>query len=152
LLEQALTCAEQIGTVLQVALGKACLAACSLALGEPDTMPALCQEALRVAEETSDRYAQAVAHRALAEALTLGTAPDHQQAVQVMGEAIRLFKELEFNPELARIYVSYARLLQGRGQAGQARAYLTEAIAMFQEMGMNWDLAQAEQVQRTPRL
>jgi len=90
--------------------------------------------------------AQAVAHRALAEALTLGTAPDRQQAVQAMGEAVRLFKELEFRPELARTYVSYARLLQGWGQQGQARTYLTEAIAMFREMGMDWDLVQAEQV------
>jgi class 3 adenylate cyclase/tetratricopeptide (TPR) repeat protein len=146
LLEQALTFAEQIGTVFFVALGKAWLAACSLALGELDIVPALCQEALRVAEETSDRFAQAVAHRALAEALTLGTAPDRQQAEQAMGEAIQLWKEIEFNPELARTYVSYARLLQRWGQARQARAYLAEAIAMFQEIGMDWDLAQAEQM------
>lgn len=146
LLEQALTFAGQMGTVFFVALGKAFLAACCLALGELDTVPVLCQEALRVAEETSDRRAQAVAHRALAEALTLGTAPDRQQAEQAMGEAIRLFKELEFRPELARTYVSYARLFQGWGQTGQARTYLTEAIAMFQEMGMDGDLAQAEQM------
>jgi class 3 adenylate cyclase/tetratricopeptide (TPR) repeat protein len=142
LLEQAFTIAEQIGTVFHVALGKAWLAACTLALGELDTVPALCQEALRVAEETSDRFAQAVAHRALAEALTLGTAPDRQQAEQAMGEAIQLWKEIEFNPELARTYVSYARLLQGWGQDGQAKAYLSEAITMFQEMCMSWDLTQ----------
>src|SRR5216683_2195706 len=75
-----------------------------------------------------------------------GTTPDRQQAAQAMGEAIRLWKEIEFNPELARTYVSYARLLQGWGQKGQARAYLTEAIAMFQEMGMDWDFAQAQQM------
>ncbi len=146
LLEQAFTFAEQIGTVFLVPLGKAWLAACSLELGELDTVPALCQAALRVADEASDRFAQAVAHRALAEAWTRGTTPDRQQAAQAMGEAIRLWKEIEFNPELARTYVSYARLLQGWGQKGQARAYLTEAIAMFQEMGMDWDFAQAQQM------
>src|SRR5262249_52172319 len=106
LLEQALTFAEQIGTTFFLALGKAWLAACHLALGELDTVPALCQEALRVAAETSDRFAQAVAHRALAEALARGTMPDRQQAEQVMGEAIRLWKEIEFNPELGRTCVS----------------------------------------------
>jgi tetratricopeptide (TPR) repeat protein len=136
LLGQALTFAGQIGTVLFAALVKACLAACSLALDELDTVPALCQEALRVAEETSDRFAQAVAYRALAEALALRPASDRQQAAQAMGEALRLWKEIEFNPELARTYVSYARLLHGWGQKSQARAYLTQAIAMFQEMGM----------------
>jgi hypothetical protein len=29
-----------------------------------------------------------------------------------------------------------------------AAHYLSEAISMFQEMGMDWDLAQAEEVRR----
>jgi hypothetical protein len=66
-----------------------------------------------------------------------------------MGDAIRLFKELEFRPELARSYMSYARLLQQWGQQDTAAHYLSEAISMFQEMGMDWDLAQAEQVRCT---
>jgi tetratricopeptide (TPR) repeat protein len=149
LLEGALALADQIGTTFQVALGKACLAACRLALGELDTVPALCQEALREGEKTSDRLAQAVAHRALAEAWTLGTAPDRQQAEQAMGEAIRLFKELEFRPDLARTYVSYARLLQQWGQQNTAMHYLADAIGMFEKMGMTWDQTQAEDVRRT---
>ena len=146
LLEQALAFAEQMETTFAVALAKAFLAACCLALGELDTVPGLCQEALRVADETSDRFAQAVAHRALAEALALGSAADRQPAEQAMGEAIRLWKEIEWKPELARSYVCYARLLQQWDQQDTARAYLTEASSMFQEMGMDWDLAQAEQV------
>ena len=151
LLEQALAFAEQIGTTFLVALGKAWLAASCQALGEPNTVPALCQEALRVADKTSDRFAQAVAHRALAAAVSLGTAANPRQADQAMGEAIRLFKEIEFRPELARTYVSYARLLQQWGQQDTAAHYLTEAISMFQEMGMTSDLAQAEEVRRQSR-
>jgi hypothetical protein len=64
-----------MGTVFFVAMGKACLAACALALGDLDTVPALCQEAQRMAAETADRYAQAVASRVLAEALTRGITP-----------------------------------------------------------------------------
>ena len=97
-----------------------------------------------MAGETSDRFAQAVAHRALAEAL--GGDADRQPAEQAMGEAIRLWKEIEWKPELARSYVCYARLLQQWDQQDTARAYLTEASSMFQEMSMDWDLAQAEQV------
>jgi len=145
-LEQALAFAEQIGTTFLVALGEAFLAAYRLALGQLDTMPALCQEALREGEQTADRFAQAVACRALAEVWTLGTTPNRQQAEQSMGEAIRLFKELEFRPELARSYVCYTRLLQQWGQQDMAAHYLSEAISMFQEMGMDWDLAQAERM------
>ena len=65
-----------------------------------------------------------------------------------MREAIRLFKEIEFRPELARTYVSYARLLRQRGQQDTAVHYVTEAISMFQEMDMRWDLTQAEDVRR----
>jgi hypothetical protein len=101
-----------------------------------------------MAEATADRFAQAIASRALAEALTRGPAPDRQQAEQAMGAAIRLFTELEFRPELARSYVCYARLLQQWGQQETAAHYLSEAMTMFQAMGMAWDLAQAAEVRR----
>ena len=151
LLEQFFTLAAQMGTVFFVAMGKACLAACFLALGKLETVPALCQEAQRMAEATADRFAQAVASRALAEALTWGPAPDRPQAEQAMGAAIRLFTELEFRPELARSYVCYARVLQQWGQPETAAHYLSEAMRLFQAMGMAWDLAQAAEVHRALR-
>ena len=116
------------------------------------TAPALCRDALLMAEKTSDRFAQAVAYRALAEALAQDrAAPDRAQAEEAMAQSIRLFKEIEFNPELARTYVSYACLLQGWGEDGQAKSYLTQAIAMFQAMDMAWDLARAEAMLATGR-
>ena len=146
LVEEGLRFAEKIGTQFWLALGKAFLAACAVALAE-DTAPALCRDALLVAEKTSDRLAQAVAYRALAEALTQDrAAPDRARAEEAMAELIQLYKEIAFNPELARTYVSYARLLQGWGEDGQARSYLTQAIAMFQAMDMAWDLARAEAI------
>src|SRR6202007_2351365 len=61
LVEQGLRFAEKIGTVFYLALGKAWLAACAVALGD-GTAPALCRAALLEAEKTSDRLAQAVAY------------------------------------------------------------------------------------------
>jgi tetratricopeptide (TPR) repeat protein len=146
MLEQGLRFAEKIGTKFGLAVGKAFLAACAVALGD-DTAPALCRDALLEAEKTSDRFAQAVANRSLAEALTKDSAaPDRTRAEQAMAESIRLSKEIAFNPELARTYVSYARLLQGWGEDSQARSYLTQAIAMFETMDMAWDLARAEEL------
>jgi tetratricopeptide (TPR) repeat protein len=146
MVEQGLRFAEKIGTVFFFALGKAFLAACAVALGD-DTAPALCRDALLEAEKASDRLAQAVTYRALAEALTQdGTASDRARAEQAMAESIRLSKEISFNPELARTFVSYARLLQGWGEDDQARSCLTQAIAMFEAMDMAWDLARAEKM------
>jgi Tfp pilus assembly protein PilF len=79
-------------------------------------------------------------------ALGVLESPDLQQATDAVAEAIRLQQEIGAKPELARSYVCYARLLQNRGQPTEAREYLTEAIGMFQQMGMPWDLTQAEQM------
>ena len=39
----------------------------------------------------------------------------------------------------------YAKLLKAKGESERAKEYLAQAIDMFQQMGMTWDLAQAEQ-------
>ena len=70
-------------------------------------------------------------------------------AKQVIDQ-LKLRENPEFNPELARSYVCYARLLRQWGQQDTAAHYLSEAIAMFQEMGIDWDLAQTEQMRRMP--
>jgi hypothetical protein len=98
LVEEGLRFAEKIGTQFWLALGKAFLAACAVALGE-DTAPALCRDPLRAAEKTSDRLAQAVAYRTLAEALAQDrAASDRARAEEAMAESIRVGKEIEFNP------------------------------------------------------
>src|SRR5208282_6601687 len=118
LVEEGLRFAEKIGTVFNLALAKAYLAACAVALGD-GAAPALCRDALLEAEKTSDRSAQAAAYRALAATLAQDrAAPDRVRAEEAMAQSIRLFKEIEYNPELARTYVSWARLPQGWGEAG----------------------------------
>jgi len=151
LVEEGLRFAEKIGTEFYLALGKAWLAACAVALGD-GTGPALCRDALLMAEKTSDRFALAVAYGALAEALAQDrAASERAQAEEAMAQSIRLFKEIEFNPELARTYVSYACLLRGWGEDSQAKSYLTQAIAMFQAMDMAWDLVRAKAMLATGR-
>jgi predicted ATPase/class 3 adenylate cyclase len=146
LLEEGLALAAQLGTKLWLALGKAYLAACRLAHGEREVVPALCYEAIRIAEETHDRSANAIAHRTLAVALSVLEPADLRQATQAVMEAIRLQQEIGARPELARSYVCYARLLQEQGEETRAREYLARAIGMFQQMDMAWELAQISPV------
>ncbi len=70
---------------------------------------------------------------------------DLQEAEHAILEAIRIQQEIGARPELGRSYVSYACLLKGRGEREKAREFLANAITMFQEMGMVWDLERAEQ-------
>jgi tetratricopeptide (TPR) repeat protein len=144
LLEESLALAEQLGTTFGLVMAKTFFTACLLALGEFAAVPPLCHEAIRLAEEAGDQFHNALAHRTLAEALYRLVPADLRQAERAIQEAIRLQQDIGAKPELARTYVSYARLLQGQGEGDKAKAYLTQAISMFQQMDMAWDLTQAE--------
>jgi tetratricopeptide (TPR) repeat protein len=145
LLEEGAVLAEQLGTNAWLAWRTSYLAACLLALGELEEIPPLCYEAIRAAEAAGEQYPKTLAQRTLAEAL-LALDPAHPESAEsAMLEAIRLQQGIGAKPELSRSYVSYARMLQARGEGEKARTYLIQAIDMFQQMGMTWDLVRAEQ-------
>jgi class 3 adenylate cyclase/tetratricopeptide (TPR) repeat protein len=146
ILAESLALGKRLGTKLVLAWLNAYLAACLLALNQPDPAPPLCHEAIRLAEESGDRYAKALAHRALAEALFTLNPTDPQQAERFFLEALYLQQEIGAKPELARTYVRYAHLLQRQGKTDQAKEYLVQAGDLFRQMGVTWDLIQAEQV------
>jgi class 3 adenylate cyclase/tetratricopeptide (TPR) repeat protein len=144
-LENSIALAKQLGTTTLLAWGQGLLASALLALGEDSPVSALCEEAIRLAEDTRDRLANGLAHRILAEALARQTPPDVDRAERCVRDAIRIQHELGCRPEVARSYMTYARLLNQWNQAGEARKYMEEAIGMFRRMGMTPDLAAAEQ-------
>jgi tetratricopeptide (TPR) repeat protein len=148
LLEEALALSVQLGTKLQLSYAKASLAAALVAVGELSAAPGLCQEAVGLAEEAGDKFGKALAHRALAEAVSRIEPADRRRTDQEILEAIRIQQEIGVRPELARSYVSYARLLTAHGEHARARELLSRAIGMFRDMGMAWDLDRAEQALR----
>jgi tetratricopeptide (TPR) repeat protein len=144
LLDSSIALAKQLGTTTLLAWGQGLLATALLALGEDRLVPALCAEAIQLAEDTRDRLANALAHRTLAEALASLTSPDVERAEQAILSAIRIHQEFGSRPELARSYVTYARLLRRWNRADEASRYRGEALDMFREMGMARDLAETE--------
>jgi len=72
------------------------------------------------------------------------TSPDVERAEQAILSAIRIHQEFGSRPELARSYVTYARLLRRWNRADEASRYRGEALDMFREMGMARDLAETE--------
>src|SRR4029453_313845 len=108
-------------------------------------VPDLCAEAIRLAEDTRDRLANALAHRTLAEALASLTSPDVERAEQAILGAIRLHREVGSRPRPARSHVTSARVLRRWNRADEAARYRGEALDMFREMGMTRDLAETEQ-------
>jgi predicted ATPase/class 3 adenylate cyclase len=141
LIEESLALSQQIGTRFALAWQKSFLAHALLALGEPDRVPALCEEAIRLADEMDDRFPSAFAHRTLAEALVGTHPPEPAKAETHVLEAIRIYREIGTRPELARSYVTCARLLHAEGRRDQAAELLKNARALFREMGMAKDVA-----------
>ena len=148
LLEEALALSVQLGTKLQLSYGKASLAAALVALGELSAVPGLCQEAVELAEESGDKFGNALAHQVLAEAASRLEPADSERAERAILEAIRILQEIGVRPELARGYSGYARLLKAQGKSERAREYLTRATEMYRDMSMEWDLARSEQALR----
>ncbi len=147
LVEEGFALAERIGTKFVLAHGKVSHAECLLALGELDEACRVCQETITLTAEGRDRFHAALAHRAFAESLIRLRPFDSQWQREIL-EAIRIQQDIGAEPELARSYASYARLLKGTGGIEQAKAQLAQAIDMFRRMGMAWDLGRAEQALR----
>jgi class 3 adenylate cyclase/tetratricopeptide (TPR) repeat protein len=144
LLESSIALAKQLGTTTLLAWGQGLLATALLALGEEEMVPTLCEEAIRLAEDTHDRLANALAHRTLAEALVRLTPSDSDRAERALLDAIRMQQEFGCRPEVARSYLTYARLLKRWHRLDEAKKYIAEAVGMFRGMGMARDLARAE--------
>lgn len=148
LLEESLTLAEKIGTKFWMAWQKTALAACLFKLEELARGAQLCQEAIKLGEETNDKFVIAFANRTYAEILYHLNPADPEIADRAILDAIRILQEINAQPELGRSYASYALLLSKSGKEEKAQNYITQAISLFQKMGMSWDFAQADQIQR----
>jgi ATP/maltotriose-dependent transcriptional regulator MalT len=139
-LEECIAIAEQLGTTLFLSRPKAFLAETLLALGEVESASQVAREGVRLAEESGERHGSALAHRALAEALFRQDPPDRIQAEATLLTAIGIQEANGERPELARSLVIYAVLLRASGEARRARETVEKAMAMFRDMGMEWDL------------
>lgn len=148
LLEESLALAEKIGTKFWLAWQKTALAACLFKLGELEKGSKLCQEAIHLGEETNDKFIIAYANRTFAEIFSCLEPSNPQKVDKAILKAIQIQQEIDVKPEIARSYISYALFLTEIGEKEKARTYLDKAIVMFQHMGMNWDLSQADQLHR----
>ena len=144
LLDDAIAFAENIGTKFYLGVAKRNLAAALLAMGELDHALAVCQEAVTVADEAGELWNKSRACQLLVDTWCRLDRIDGQEVEQTILETIRVQQEFGAEPELARSYLIYARLLRHQGKMAQAKAYNDQAIDMFRRMGMDWDLARAE--------
>jgi tetratricopeptide (TPR) repeat protein len=144
ILEECIAIAAQLGTTLFLSRPKAFLVECLLELGEIEAARGLAQKVVRLAEELGERHGNALARRALAEALFRQDPPDLAEAEKTLREAIKIQEENGEKPELARSLVVCAKLWMAMGTPDRAREMQARAVDMFRDMGMVWDRERAE--------
>jgi tetratricopeptide (TPR) repeat protein len=124
---------------------------CSLPLGEAQVLAGRLEEAQALAERTlaltrarQQRGNQAYALRLLGEIAARRDPPESNQAEAHYRQALALADELSMRPLAAHCHLGLGTLYAASGQREQARAILSNAIALYRAMDMTFWLPQAE--------
>jgi len=143
-LERAFTTGTRLGTKLYASLFRVFRAEISLARREMDEAARHCQEAIALATEANDRWAEAWARRLLGMALAQAEPPEFTQAEHEIREAVRIQQDLGILPDLARSLLALGQLLQLKGDGPGGHETIERAAAMFSQMRMGADRMKAE--------
>ena len=106
------------------------------------------QRGLAMARAHKQRWLEAEGLRILGEILASAERPDMEAARADFEEAARIARDLDLRPLLGRCLLASGRLARRAGGGG-AREYLSQAAALFSEMGMRSWLERAEAEMRT---
>src|SRR5262249_48017826 len=124
---------------------------CSLPLGEAQMLAGRLDEAHTLAEQTltcarehQERGNEAYTLRLLGDIASQRESPEHEQAAAHYRQALALAEELGMRPLQAHCHRGLGTLYAATGQRDQARAALSAAIDLYQDMEMTFWLPQTE--------
>jgi tetratricopeptide (TPR) repeat protein len=120
-------------------LSEACLL-----VGRVDEASTLVARLLDLSRTHTGRGYQAHAYRLLGEVARRRQPPDLDQAATHYHQALTLAEEMGMRPLQAHCHLGLGTLFATAGQAEQARAELSTALAMYQAMAMTFWLPETE--------
>lgn len=144
-LRRAVMLAERLGTQFFLGGYKSALSESLLYAGNVLDAIRLSQEALHIANESGQPWEQSFALRALAQTLLAQDPPDCRGAEDAISNAIAIQERLRMKWELAQSLVVHGRVHRIKGATAEARATLRRALHLFEEMGVTWGVARAQQ-------
>jgi DNA-binding SARP family transcriptional activator/tetratricopeptide (TPR) repeat protein len=147
LLHEAVDEAERLGNVGGQAWRLAALAEALLLAGCLDEAATRADQALEQSRQRGERGHEAWALRVQAEVAASRTAPACDVARERFHEALALAGALEMRPLEARCHLGLATLHHAEGRREEACAARRHAIEMFQSMGMEFWVTQAQALQ-----
>jgi tetratricopeptide (TPR) repeat protein len=104
------------------------------------------EEAVRLSQKQNEKYFGALAWIILGRVLGRTDASDIRKAEECILQGLNLAEEMKTRPFLAQGYLFLGELHAHGGQKDKALENLTKAETMFQEMGMDYWLAETRRV------
>jgi DNA-binding NtrC family response regulator/tetratricopeptide (TPR) repeat protein len=145
-LEESIAFAQQKGIPTFQHAYRCFLGEATIMAGRADEGVARLREALAGAVRDGDRWIDARARRALAEALALDPA-SREEAERLAGEALALADDIGHLPEVGRAHAALALALDGRGARDEARAARARARAAYTTCELHLDLAALDEAE-----
>lgn len=143
-IEAALKWAEEVDYRVQVHIVKLYLAQAQFRLGQK----AMALESTRLATDHAarigDRWAQAVGLRTQAEITMRLPHPDWLKVESQLVHSAALLRQIRARPDLARTYLALRRLYDRAGQTAWAVDCHFRATTIFEELGMETELREAQ--------
>jgi len=141
LLEHAVNQATQ---GIREVLHRCWLSEAYLFLSRREKAKEVARRALDLARNNKERGNEAYAVRLLGEIAAHKDFPDVGEAEDHYRQALALAEELGMRPLIAHCHVGLGKLYRRSGNQQQAKAHLTDGVAMMREMEMGLWLEQAE--------
>ncbi|MGD0663634.1 MAG: AAA family ATPase, partial [Syntrophorhabdales bacterium] len=117
-----------------------------LQLGDLENALASVDEGLRLSQKNHERHFEAIALIFLGRILGRTETPQIHKAEECMLQGMKIADELKTKPYCAQGHLFLGELYAHEGQKEKALENLTKAETMFQEMGMDYWLAEARKV------
>lgn len=140
----ALKWAEDIDHRVLVHQPRLFLSSCLLKVGDIVQAQAATNRALEMARHVSDRWAEGVALRTLAEVEARMPRPDWPEVETKLLASRQILREIRARPDLARSYLALRRLYDRAGQMAWAVDCHFRATTIFSELGMSEELRAAQ--------
>ena len=110
------------------------------------------EQALKLSQTNHERYAEGISWIQLGRVLGKMEGSELHKAEEYILQGMKILEELETKPACAQGYLTLGQLYADAGQKEKALETLKKAETMFQEMGMDFYLAQTKKLLETVRI
>jgi class 3 adenylate cyclase/tetratricopeptide (TPR) repeat protein len=144
--EKGLKMQRDIGLEFYLSMQHLFLGDTSLQLNDLENARGSVEEALRLSQKNSEKHWEAMAWILLGRILGRTETSQIQKAEECILQGMKIADELKTKPFYAQGHLFLGELYARVGQKGKALENLTKAETMFQEMGMDYWLAEARKI------